>query len=286
MIDQDHHHLPQFYLKAWGDRSGRVPYLRWLDGRLLTSDTTPRHTGYVTNLYAQENVPLEHKHVYETKFFKTLDTKASEVLPHLISGQPFRPNPDQRVWWSAFLLAAHLRIPERIVQIKASASTNLIAELEKDPEEVQAVLGDDSLREWVETHMIGVIENFGLHTMANFVTNHEQIRKISDLYWSGHSFPESHHELITGDRPLLVFGDDRRGDFVMLMALSPRRLFVASQSREFPRTIIGANHTEAVRTFNTWIIERADERVYGRIGANFVRRIFESKSIGTALLAR
>jgi hypothetical protein len=162
---------------------------------------------------------------------------------------------------------------------------NLIAELEKDPEEVKEALGDQSLLAWVETHMAGVIGNFGLHTMANFVTNHDQIKKVADLYWSGHSFPQSRHELITGDRPLLVFGDDRRGDFVMLMALSPRRIFIASQSKEFPRTVIEANHTEAVRTFNTRIIQRADERVYGRIEKNFVERVFQWK-VGAPSLAR
>jgi hypothetical protein len=278
MADQDHHYVPVFYLKQWAEGDGRVPYFRWLDGRIIPGRVTPDYTGFTPNLYAQDNVPLERKHVYETQFFKMIDTKASEVFVHLVSGRPYRPSPDERVWWSAFLLAAHLRIPLRIASLKTSGSASLIHELERDPKEFESIL-PGTLRDWVEQHMVGLVENFGLHNMASFITDYEQIKKVTDLNWSGHSFPSSSVELITGDRPLLVFGDMNQGNFVMMMALSPVRVFVASQSKDFTKTIIEAKHSEFVRTFNTRIIERADERVYGRIERSFVERIFKEKAL-------
>ena len=125
--------------------------------------------------------------------------------------------------------------------------------------------------EWVENNVSG-IENVGLIQMMKFLTNEKRVREFLDLEWIVHGLAHANVQLLLGDRPLWPYRRPSDPDFIALMPLSPRSVFIAARSKKVIDRTIDASPNELVRRVNESIAAHAMLRVFGRATAAFIDR--------------
>ena len=90
--NQDHHYVPQFLLRGWCGKNGKLTVYSRRKGRAVTSQLSPRSTGFESNLYTFEQVPPEKRNAIEKDFMSRIDTAAALIVQRLIplsQGAPY-----------------------------------------------------------------------------------------------------------------------------------------------------------------------------------------------------
>lgn len=279
----DHHFVPQFYLRQWADQDGRIPNVRWLNGRALPGFIkSTKGTGFEPDLYAQEHVAPEDRHKVETDFFGVLDNKAAKIHARLMRREPFIFTAEQRIDWSIFLAAANARTPDIVRQLKTELTTALRNKLEEDPERVEQELGYKppfTLTEWVEKNAPARLANFYLSMLLKSIVRKDIIQRYMDMEWTVHEPLSRHKELLTCDRPLWYYQRPEHPDFTVMMTLSPKTVFIASSSEAQAQKFINIAPMLLVRRVNESVFNKAHERVYGRVPLDVATRLFRVSRI-------
>lgn len=278
MDDQNHHYVPQFYLRQWADQDGRVPHYRWVNGRAVFSRRAPEYIGYETNLYAAEHVPPEHRHLAERGFFSTLDDRAARIHARLVNQEKFTFTAAERTEWAIFLAAANARTPDNVAGIKRMTEDVLRKQLNENPKEVEKALGYKlpvSLSEWAEKHMPYKVANIWLRNLMKYLTRKDHIQRYMDMVWTVHGPSSRHKELLTCDRPLWYFQNPEHREFTVMMTLSPRTVFIATKNPAFADKLAATPSMRLARRINESVFDRAHERVYGRTTHDYATQQFK-----------
>lgn len=279
----DHHYVPQFYLRQWAEPDGRIPNVRWLNGRAIPGFIkSSKGTGFEPDLYAQEHVAPEDRHKVETDFFGVLDDKAAKIHARLIRREPFIFTAEERMDWSIFLVAANARTPDIVRHLKTELTAALRTKLEKDPERVEQELGykpDFTLTEWVEKNAPSQLSNFYLSMLLKFIVREDVVQRYMDMEWTVHEPPSRHKEFLTCDRPLWYYQRPEHPNFTVMMTLSPKTVFIGSSSTEQAQRFISTTAMLLVRRVNESVFNKAQERVYGRVPLDVATRLFRLSRI-------
>jgi hypothetical protein len=268
-----HHYVPQFALRYWAESDGKVPYYVRRNGRVVHDWLTPEYTAFEPDLYAFTEVPEPNKQALEREFFAKLESDAAPIYQK-IERRGEDLSQGERQVWSNFLMAANARVPEKVALAKHIADKHVRRALAERPEEYLAVKGDAveaTLLEWVENNIAG-IENLGLIQMVKFLVNADRIREFLELEWIVHGLSHASVELLLPDRPLWVFKHPTDPDFIAMMPLSPRSVFIAARDKRVIHRTIDASPNELIRRINESLVSNAWERVYGRATVGFVDR--------------
>ena len=171
-----HHFVPVFYLKNWCDRDGMVAFsMRHADGSILQSRVKPTETAFENRLYSYEKVPVAQRQELEKNFFgKEVDDKAAPVLAKLCEGDVTDLSAEERNYWTRFLIASRLRVPEIVNDIRKAGPAELRRSLTEDHDEYLAIKGDDdaqTLLEWTEREFVGLTDNFGMMILPSVITD-------------------------------------------------------------------------------------------------------------------
>ncbi len=268
-----HHYVPQFALRYWAEESdGKVPYYVRRNGRIVCDRLMPKNTAFEPDLYAFTGVPEDRKHALEREFFAKLESDAAPVYEK-VERRDKELSPKEKQIWSIFLMAANVRVPEKVALTKQITDKHARRVLAERPEEFLAVKGDAveaTLLEWVESNVSG-IENLGLVQM-------DRIREFLELQWIVHGLSHANVELMLADRPLWVSQHPRHPDFIVLLPLSPRSVFIAARDKRVIDRTIDASPNELVRRINESVVSNAWERVYGRATVSFIDRCLRQPS--------
>jgi hypothetical protein len=268
-----HHYVPQFALRYWAEGDGKVPYFIRRNGRVVRDRLAPEYTAYEPDLYAFTDVPAHNRQDLERQFFAKLESEAAPIYAK-IERRDSDLSRQERQLWAMFLMAANSRVPEKVALVKLITDKHVRRALAENPEEYLAVKGDaveTTLQEWVENNMSG-IENLGLIQLAKFLVNPDRIREFLELEWIVHGVSQASVELLLADRPLWAFQHPMDPDFIAMMPLSPRSVFIAARNKRVIEKTINARPNELVRRINESVVGNAWERVYGRATANFIDR--------------
>lgn len=110
-----HHYIPAFYLKRWTSLNRKLVEYSRPEYKLISKYTTPENTGFERRLYEMRGFSSELAQQVEEKFFKPVDTKASEALALLEQlGHTAEWTDETRSAWSRFIVSLLLRCPEDI----------------------------------------------------------------------------------------------------------------------------------------------------------------------------
>lgn len=274
----DHHYVPQFYLKQWADPDGRIPNYRWLGNRAVFGHIkSSKGTGFEPDLYAREHVPAEERHLVETGFFSVLDNRAALIHARLIRMEQFTFTAEERHDWAMFLAAANARTPDMVAYLKTMAAEALREKLNENPEELESALGQKppfTLYEWTEKNAPDQLANFHLKVLLNHLTSQDLIQPFMDMDWVMHRIPERTKEVLTCDRPFWYMENPQHPRFVMMMPLSPRRVFIASKNPAISDALTRKPPMLLVRRINESVFNRAAERVYGRTTLDYATTLF------------
>lgn len=268
-----HHFVPQFALRYWAEADGRVPYFARIGRQIVRGRVAPEYTGFEPDLYAFNDVDGDRRHLVEEEFFKKLDNAAAPIYARMEQREP-NLSAEERIVWATFLMAANARVPEKIELAKQIANKHVRQALAERPEEYLAVRGDavePTVLDWVESNLSG-IENLGLVQMVKFLSNERHVREFLELEWIVHSLAHANVQLLLGDRPLWTKGRPSDPEFIAMMPLSPRSVFVASRSKRAIQRTIDAKPNILVRRMNESIAAYAMLRVYGRATEAFIDR--------------
>lgn len=114
-IPKKHHYLPKFLMQRWANSENLVTEYRRPYGQLVAKSKHPNQTGYLHELYANENrVDPVERQALEMVFMQKVDSRAAEALIYLDDKKKKPDDPILRDAWSRFLMSLMHRSPERV----------------------------------------------------------------------------------------------------------------------------------------------------------------------------
>ncbi len=228
----NHHYLPCFYSKRWGDASRGRKARVWgadvsKDG-VVTPWKCQRKVEKIAadeDLYAHRNIGGDVSRHTEEAFFNRHDGPASQALHVLVTEGPEMLTKKDRLAWSSFMVGLDNRHPDRLDEIRHQ----LRAIRPGVVDHLRSLPGDDRSKQNVEDFLASGLleqqESWGvLNLMAKGIKDEPSTRFLNGLKWTVIQDPDA--SLVTTDKPLVSHWSDG-GDLVALaIALTPAKLQV------------------------------------------------------------
>jgi hypothetical protein len=210
---QNHHYIPQFLLKGWCNQNGKLTVYSRPQGRVVTSERSPRGSGFEPDLYTYE-VSGEKRHTIETDFITPgIDTPAALVVQKILSGEFCELTLEERSDVARFALSLRARHPDAVALVKAKGLEAITSALARDPDEYEAVKGSASpptLTEWARQNAPSLIPNFGM-SRSQTDNDDKTVEHIFRMPWWIHDVHHANTDLLLSDRPCLLNGNAVRG---------------------------------------------------------------------------
>jgi hypothetical protein len=248
-----HHYLSVFYLSRWEGSDGRIcRFSRPYGDTVKAGRVAPKGTAFEPRLYETKGLPPEHAQIMETDFMAKIDNDAANALTLLEKGSSVIELSDEaRNSWSRFLVAQMLRTPRDISQLKSS---------------VEQVWNRVSQPLW-ESYAAkrspkepATLEEF----WAQLNPAYADELALSVAHWCVLDVPEGCDSLLTSDNPVWMTATLVGADDFLLVAIGPRRLFVAAVEPDTLCRIQAQRRCELVKIINKITVQHADRFVYGK----------------------
>jgi hypothetical protein len=238
-VPKKHHYLPEFFIQRWADADGNVTEYRRPRNDLVVKKKHPAATGYMLELYANENKadPVERQ-ALELVFMQKVDALAADALAHLEQQGSKPTDVELRSAWSRFLMSLMHRSPERVKhyvdQIRDYEERTLNPDLREKYDTLRAQDDPPTFDEWLEAK--GPVTPDLLVELIRDLIDSENIGPVLNMMrWDVHEC-DGKFGFLTGDLPILISdGLNHDGAFVML-AIGPSRLFIAARSQDLIRS--------------------------------------------------
>jgi Protein of unknown function (DUF4238) len=253
-----HHFIPAFYLRQWHGLGDKLVEYSIKRGKLIPKAVGAGGTGFQVDLYEFPDLPPNLAQFMEQRFFDYADRTASRALEMLLAGMP------KSLWssemlsaWVRFLVGVHTRHPDTMPEIRAAAKavweggaeqSQRIYETIKEP-------GDpDTFDDYIAANDPLIPQKEALKLVMGSIDNEIVGLHMMQMKWEVIDISASPRRFLTSDRPVaLTFIKERRG--CITMPISPTKLFVAVNDRQFldpmrrkkPRDIVEAVNKDLVR---------------------------------------
>jgi hypothetical protein len=287
--EQKHHYVPEFYLKRWAKENEIWRFSRPYGSEVKAHKVVPKGTAFEINLYKVQGAPPEKAQAMESDFLKKVDAQAAEALVQLENGlDENKWTSESRSAWSRFLLTQMLRAPEDIAQLKSSVAedwSKAIPELEEAYAKIKSNGGPTTVSEYLQSLGEGQIDAFALR-IAQSLMNHKNFgQALNDMHWLVLNVPEDCFPLLTSDRPVWMTATLTEPNAFITIPIGPRRLFIASVSRETQHRIKMNRRAELVKNRNRITVQHAVKWVFGDTNAMlpFIQKHMSTKRHSTLL---
>ncbi len=280
-----HHYVPEFYLKGWVNEDGRLMTIKNLNGQIIRTSTTPKHTGFEWDLYSyDEKYTAAERAEIEERFFKPLDQYGSNILTNLISNKDL--NTKDKVIWSQFLMAMRVRTPFNVSRLKALAEVhwtkNFPAE-DKDYARLKSASSPESFDEWAMLENPGLRESIGIKQLPRLLNSKRILNDILSMRWLTLDVQLCSKKLVTSDNPAIFTSGLQHDNCIICLPLSPDMAFFAFQPNSYAEKMIsGTPPLQLVKRINESVTIQAQTRIYSRqdltVPDNFVQRYLSQVS--------
>ena len=276
-----HHYIPVFYLKQWCGCDGRLCEFQKPYKQVRARRIHPDGTAYIHGLNTIAGLPPAVAQYLETHFFQIADDAAARALRILLRPPPWNLTNDERSGWSRFLVSLTVRHPKSMERHKAAARAlyeKALPEIEADYtrrkhptdpptyEEYTAMKGDNPAGRAAAILVQKVID-------SELVGNH-----IIRMRWMVMHDARPPFLFLTSDRPLLVTNGINKHNSQIILPISPRHVFVATNNLETEAYIRDVmRRQQMIQQVNDRVARQARQFVYGYDDAQFS---FVSKRIG------
>jgi len=262
-----HHYIPVFYLRQWGGADGRLCEFQKPYKEVKARRVHPDGTGYVHGLNTIEGLPAEVAQYLETHFFQFADNAAACALRKLILPPPWNLTDIERSGWSRFLVSLTVRNPESMERHKAAAKALFLKALPEiaadyarrkrptDPptyEDYVAQRGDNPAGRTAAILIQKVID-------SEFIGNH-----VIRMRWRVLYDPNPPFLFLTSDRPLLITNGISKQDGQIIIPISPRHVFIATNNIETESHIVAVmSRQQMIQQVNDRVAKQSRKLVYG-----------------------
>lgn len=263
-----HHFVPQFLLRAWrSEHDHRVEVFRTDIKGIPSSRMGPRYVGQQEDLYAltKEFVAGMERQAIEKQFLRNVDNAGARVHSTLLAEGFRKLGAQDREDWVRFLMSLRVRHPSVVALLKATGEDHLRRSLMESPAEYQAVSDPSqpaTLEEWVELRLPGLIENFGMACFHELAENAEVGNRLLQMKWWIWDFSGLRQTLLLADEPCIFTGSINDPTLVVALPLSPRKVFMASQSEQIHQRIREQTKRDLVERINESTVSQARARIF------------------------
>lgn len=258
-----HHYIPAFYLRQWAT-NGFLCEMRKIGGKVVVHSKAPDGTGWKKDLYKVEGVAPEFTQHFERVFLHMVDTGAATAMRHFIAGN-MDASVKERDAWIRFLLSLLFRNPEAVSELREHVLT-----LYRDS--FQRLRNNyDTLRppEFPQT-----LEEFDAHTdpntgaiiASNFLQQLMNLEGIANrlikMRWGRLNLWRSRHTLLTSDRPQCIPMRFTNASVAIVLPISPRIAFTASENDSALQALAQGAHTAMALQINKRVVSQARQYVW------------------------
>jgi hypothetical protein len=292
MATVDHHYIPQCYLKRWANPAdAQLQTFQHQPRGLHARKSSTKGTGYVPHLYTAKLNPDVGDQL-ETDLLQRIDNDAARLLDRFTSGGRLEFDPDEQSAWTLFLLSLMHRSPGRIDHFDKTVAEAFPSFADGVPPEVEAEYavhrrpGDpNSIGEFFRTASPKDVELGRTILLRQLFTSERLGTALNSMKRGVIRFSDkAKHELLTSDKPLIITNGLERPDVVVLLALSPRHLFVAAHDTKYLEPYGDtANADRVIKFNNVHVCEQAERYVYstGTAQRSFITKYFpEPAAVG------
>jgi hypothetical protein len=263
----NHHYIPVFYLRQWCDAAGKVTRYYRPNVEVVASPITPENTGYEPHLYTLDGYPADQKQWIEKHYMgPAVDDPASKALQTLLAADIPNLTAEKKIGWTRFLMSLSLRDPDAVAKANADMRQALTIKLCQSREwyDANKTSADPAtFAEWVESNIPSMLEKGGTLHLPNFIDNADIGTVILHMSWFTFDLEGGGLTLLTGDRPLIRTHGLKDRHCIVLLPLSPRLVFVATNAPETDRGLLRAKREKLVTDINARIVAQARRYVYG-----------------------
>lgn len=285
---KEHHYVPRRFFKPWANEHKKLWVYEKKAGRIIPPYRQSTKVICVKeNLYAYtDTVARDRKYIIENKLMSVIDSIGGGIINHLLQQNGMINVTDsQRYDFSVFLVSLRLRTPEAIKasleQTQDVLRQNLMAydpEIEKLAQ--QGIIDKEhGLLKWTEKNKPEILENFGLELMAKFFVDRNFVMPIFNMYWAVIDTAKAGIDLITCDRPMIVYAGHDKPNFGVAIALSPDKAFFASKDIETVRRILRLDRRKFAKNINISTVQQAHSKAFA-LKPSHSPRFFENR-LGT-----
>lgn len=285
-----HHYIPVFYLKKWLARNNAknnsltiTEFCKTPSG-IKFKYKTPSQTGYKIDLYTRDDLPKTIQDMLEKKIMSKIDNDAYIVHKNLLENK-VPTNIQERSIWVRFIMSIIHRNPERIKNLTYifDKSMQFVSEDIKQNYEKYRKNSDPVSYQELEKQLNPFQNGYDFNLLFSDLMNDTGLGNILiNMFWKvveTDKFP-----ILTSDRPLVgsngfLFRNNMiRPDGHFCMALSPEKLFLATNTKECMKEILKKSN-RLFYTFNKRISECCKNSIYSNTADqyNFIQKHFGSK---------
>jgi hypothetical protein len=267
------------HLKHWAGDDGKIAVWR-LDsssGRLSFRRGHPASVAYQVGLYALRGLPFEKSQQIENAFFANqIEARADKALGKLITRGVESLTSDERRWWAVYVQAFMFRLPHKLEMIGERVRSDVLPELSKVQDEYELLRGnakETTILQWIKENLPETIDNLDLEAMVDLSTKDTITNRILELTWIVMELRNC-DDLLLADCPLLQSGALGQSSALLVIPLSPTRLFLAFGDRRAVAQFVSAGSEDIVRSTNVSSLSKSREFAFGNASRAFVEENF------------
>jgi hypothetical protein len=262
-----HHYIPAFYLKRWAGADGKVTEFTKPYRDIIIKLIMPERTGYQEGLYELKGYEPERAQQVEEKFFKLIDTWASNALDMLERHGHNAPwDTDSRSAWSRFILSLLLRCPEDIALFRELWHADFVRTDEAGEAMYRAARKDgdpETFAEFLEGQPLSAKERRQYETLFSLIDNANVGREVNNMHWRVLQTPAEAPPLLTSDRPVIRTHNIKGPKGHIGLPIGPRLLFIASPDADLLKQVLNVDQVKLAKEINRQVVEGATRFVYG-----------------------
>jgi hypothetical protein len=279
-----HHYIPEFYLQRWTDpASGKlIEFCRRYEG-VVPRPTAPGGTGYVRGLYKLPDAEPGEEYVIETKLMKSIDNWASKALQSMMVDGPFpgKLEPGQALGWCQFLYSLIVRTPEHLERMREKMTTlapaGIIEHIRDDYPRIKGPGDPPTFDEYKEAFLKRPVAVPAIRVLPELVRSKRVVGVLASFKWQTATVNTAKHPLLTSDRPIVMSNGLLQQDAHIVLAISPRKLFIATKTEETFQFFKEMDTNHLVEAMNNQVCQQAHRFVFGS-GSRALR--FVEKRLG------
>jgi hypothetical protein len=273
-----HHYIPIGYLKQWAGPDGRLcefsrPYsikpgvTKPANVPVKPRMTHPDGTGYIRGLYTFPTLPSTIASALEDRFLLQADNESVTALRQLVRGNA-NLTAEQRRGWSRFIMTLIHRTPEAIARYAAMIELEYPTFLEEALTEMPDELRKRTTSETIERLRAGLshnnLERMLFQSLQTMMDSELLGNALNRMLLGVLEFDNSHHPLLTSDRPIVMTNGLDKPDSHMVVPISPSRVVVMANNMETVRRIEDmARFGGLAQLINNRMARQARKYVYG-----------------------
>jgi len=264
-----HHYVSVFYLSRWEGSDGRIcRFSRPYGDTVKVERVAPKGTAFEPRLYETKGLPPEHAQIMETDFMAKIDNDAANALTLLEKGLSVIELSDEaRNSWSRFLVAQKYRTPRDISQLKSSVQQVWNREsraLRESYAARRSPTDPATLEEFCAQLNPSYADELALSVARTLMVHEGICNLLNKMRWCVLDVPEGCDWLLTSDNPIWMTATLVGTDDFLLVAIGPRRLFVATVEPDTLYRIQAQRRCELVKIINKITVQHADRFVFGK----------------------